>query len=156
MARRFKMSHPMAAAALAVVALWPAMAGATLGQPEASVQSDGIGLHGSIKQATDHPLYRVHEIQLPSGTAVREYADLNGFVFAVAWQGPFMPNLRQMLGAYFDDYATAAQSHGADHRHLEIRRADLVVQSAGHMRAFAGRAYLPQALPAGVAPGELQ
>jgi hypothetical protein len=31
-----------------------------------------------------------------------------------------------------------------------------VVQSGGHMRAFAGRAYLPQAIPSGVDIGDLR
>ena len=133
----------------------PRDASATLGEPEASVQADTVQLQGSMK-ASDRVSYRVHEIKLPSGTLVREYSVPDGTVFAVAWSGPFMPNLRQMLGRYFDEYAAAAAAVHGDHRHLEVRQADLVVQVGGHMRAYAGRAYLPAAIPSGVSIGELQ
>jgi hypothetical protein len=139
----------------ALALLGPGMASATLGEPEASVQGDVQELRGSIKEA-DHGSYRVHEIQLPSGTVVREYAGVDGIVFAVTWQGPFMPNLRQTLGRYFDAYAAAAKAGHADHRHLQVQQSDLVVQVSGHMRAFTGRAYLPQAIPAGVSLEGLQ
>ncbi len=139
---------------VAVTALWPGLSFATLGEPVASVQADGRELQGSIKES-DHGNYRVHEIQLPSGTLLREYAGLDGTVFAVTWRGPFMPNLRQTLGRYFDAYVAAAKANHADHRHLAIAQDDLVVQSSGRMHAFTGRAYLPKALPAGVAAGDL-
>lgn len=139
----------------ALALLGPGMASATLGEPEASVQSDVQELRGSIK-AADHGSYRAHEIQLPSGTVVREYSGVDGIVFAVTWQGPFMPNLRQTLGRYFDTYAAAAKAGHSDHRHLQVQQSDLVVQVSGHMRAFAGRAYLPQAIPAGVSLEALQ
>lgn len=143
-------------AALLCAALgMPRDASATLGEPEASVQADSVRLQGSLK-ASNRDSYRVHEIQLPSGTLVREYSVPDGTVFAVAWSGPFMPNLRQMLGRYFDEYAAAAAAAHGDHRHLEVRRGDFVVQVGGHMRAFAGRAYLPAAVPGGVSIGELQ
>jgi hypothetical protein len=61
-----------------------------------------------------------------------------------------------MLGRYFDAYATAPKSGHADHHHLQIRLNDLVVQESGHMRAFTGRAYLPQAIPSGVSVEDLQ
>jgi hypothetical protein len=99
--------------------------------------------------------YRVHDIELPSGTVLREFAALDGKVFAVAWSGPSIPNLRQALGRYFDEYVSAAGAmHGVRHR-IEVQESDLVVQSGGHMRRFSGRAYLPAALPAGVTLDEL-
>lgn len=134
----------------------PLMAHATLGEPESSLQADGhqLQLQGSIK-ATDRTTYRMHELALPSGTMVREYANLDGLVFAVTWNGPFMPDLQQILGRYFAQYSAGAKANKLDHHHLQIRDADFVVQASGHMHAFSGRAYLPQAIPAGVAVGEL-
>jgi hypothetical protein len=138
------------------VALSPCIAEAGLGQPESSVQADAAQLKGSIK-ATEHAGYRVHEIQLPSGTLVREFVGSDGNVFAVAWNGPTVPNLRQTLGQYFDKFVAAAQAKHADHHHLQIQQSDLVMQASGHMRgAFSGRAYLPQAVPAGVSIGDLR
>jgi len=150
----FAFKRLLASGAIACAVLLPCVASASLGEPETSAQTDGEQMHGSIKES-DRGAYRVHEIQLPSGTLVREYSGLDGVVFAVAWNGPFMPDLRQMLGRYFDAYAAAAKAKHADHHHLQIQQSDLVVQSSGHMRAFNGRAYLPQAIPGGVSVGDL-
>jgi Protein of unknown function (DUF2844) len=141
--------------ALGVAALWPCMASATLGEPESSVAAEPQQNRASIK-ASDLGNYRVQESQLPSGTVVREYAAPNGNVFAVTWRGPFVPNLKELLGRYFDEYTAGAKANHADHNHVEVRQSDLVVQVAGHMRATSGRAYLPQALPSGLAAGDLQ
>jgi len=140
--------------ALLIAALSPCIAAAALGEPETSVQTDAARLRGSIK-VTPHANYRLHEIRLPSGTLVREFAGSDGKVFAVAWNGPTVPNLRQTLGQYFDNYMTAAKAQHSGHHHLQIRESNLVVQAGGHMRAFSGLAYLPQAVPSGVSVGDL-
>jgi hypothetical protein len=142
------------AGAVLNAAFVPCIATAALGEPEASVQSDVAELRASIKVA-EHGTYRVHEIQLPSGTLVREFTGPDGTVFAVAWNGPAMPNLRQTLGRYFDSYVTAAQANRAGSHHLQIDQSGLVVHASGHMRAFSGLAYLPPAVPSGVNIGEL-
>jgi len=144
----------MAAAALALAAGMPYSAKAALGQPEASVTADAQTLRGSIK-STDTGNYRVHLIDLPSGTVLREYATLGGIVFAVAWSGPTIPNLQQSLGNYYASFVKGAQASRTGHHQLQIRQDDFVMQSSGHMRAFTGRAYLPLAIPAGVSLQEL-
>jgi hypothetical protein len=149
------LKHFSLAGAMLAVVLLPHVASAALGEPEATVTDDVQQLKGSVK-SLQRSNYRVHEIQLPSGTVLREFAALDGNVFAVAWSGPAIPNLRQALGRYFDVYVTAAKAKHAGHRHLEIQQNDLVVQSSGHMRAFSGRAYLPQSLPAGTTVAELR
>ena len=138
-----------------MVALLPRLACAALGEPEASVAADVSQLKGSIK-STLRGNYRVHEIQLPSGTVLREFAGAGGNVFAVAWSGPAIPDLRQALGRYFDVYVTAAQARQGGRRHLQIEQSEFVMQSSGHMRAFSGHAYLPQALPAGISAEEIR
>jgi hypothetical protein len=143
-------------AAVLIIALIPQVASATLGQPEITVQTDVALAHAAIKSMQDRSRYRVHEIRLPSGTVMREFVAPNGNVFAVAWQGPTRPDLRQALGQYFDAYAAAPRSKFADRRHVQIRQGDLVVQGGGHMRALAGRAYLLSAIPSGVNIGDLQ
>jgi len=82
-------------------------------------------------------------------TVLREFATVGGIVFAVAWSGPAMPNLQQTLGSYFDVYVTAAKAPHAGHRHLQVQQDNFVMQSSGRMRAFTGRAYLPQAVRPG-------
>jgi hypothetical protein len=61
-----------------------------------------------------------------------------------------MPDLHQLLGQYFDQFnsGVAANRKGRGPVHLE--QDNLVVQSGGHMRAFSGRAYLPQSVPPGM------
>ena len=143
------------AAALLVVTLAPHSARATLGEPETTVASDAAELKGSVK-STEQTNYRVHEIQLPSGTVLREFTTLGGTVFAVAWSGPAMPNLQQTLGSYFNNFAAAAKAPHGGHHVLQVQQDNFVMQSSGHMRAFAGRAYLPQSIPAGVSVDELR
>ena len=141
-------------ALLLVAVLAPHPAFATLGEPETSVASDAAEFKASVK-SMEQANYRVHQIQLPSGTVLREFAAPDGIVFAVAWNGPSMPDLRQTLGAYFNAFAAAAKAPHGGHHMLQVQQDQFVMQSSGHMRAFTGRAYLPQALPAGVAPDEL-
>src|ERR1700730_5942701 len=124
---------------LLIAVLCPCIAAAALGEPETSVQTDMARLRGSIK-VTPHANYKLHEIQMPSGTLVREFAGSDGKVFAVAWSGPAVPNLRELLGQYFDIYVTAAKTQRSGHHHLEIRESNLVVVAGGHMRAFSGLA----------------
>jgi len=108
-------------------------------------------MRGSLK-ITPNAAYALHEIQTPTGTAVREYLSRSGKVFAVAWQGPWLPDLKQLLGPYFAQYRQAVQTPKAHtgHSPISIRQSNLVVQQTGHMRAFAGRAYLTDQLPSGV------
>ena len=142
-------------AVLLTAALTPNISSAALGEPESSIQGDVAKLQGAVK-STERLTYRVHEISLPSGTVVREFVAQSGAIFAVAWRGPTMPNLRQALGKYFDNYVATAKATPLHHRRLDIAQTDLVVHASGHMRAFSGIAYLPQAIPSGVSLGELK
>jgi Protein of unknown function (DUF2844) len=72
----------------------PAFAG--LGEAASSVRADQAHMQGSLR-TTQTQAYTVHEIQAPTGIAVREYVSTSGKVFAVAWQGPWPPNMRQIL-----------------------------------------------------------
>jgi len=142
-------------AALLIASFGPSVASAALGEPETSIQADAAKFQGAVN-STQLLTYRVHEIDLPSGTVVREFVAQGGAVFAVAWHGPTVPNLRQALGQYFNNYVVAAQASPLNHRRLDIAQADLVVHATGHMRSFTGIAYIPQAIPSGVSIGELQ
>jgi Protein of unknown function (DUF2844) len=147
--------HPaLLCSAVLIAAFNPRIASATLGESEVSVQADGAKLQSSVK-VSNQSLYRVHEMTLTSGTVVREFAGLDGKIFAVAWHGPYMPNLRQALGKYFDGMGSAPRSR-VDHNHVQIQQGDLVVVNGGHMLSFAGRAYLASAIPVGVSVGDLR
>lgn len=159
MSRQARSAVARAAACASIIGcaalLVPASAQAALGAPFTSIAADQAQLRASI-QVTARPAYAVHELSLPSGTAVREFVASSGLVFAIAWNGPSMPDLRQLLGSYFADYTSAAQSRHGGHHHLSLTRSDLSIQSSGHMGAFSGRAVLLQGLPAGASADELR
>ena len=121
---------------------------AALGGSEATVETDRLAV-GATSRVLPLAGYTVHELQAPSGTVVREYVSPAGTVFGVAWHGPSMPDLRQVLGTYFDRYVEATTQRGVRGA-VSIELPGLVVHSSGHMRAFVGRAYIPEALPQGV------
>jgi hypothetical protein len=137
-----------------------AAAHASLGGDSASVETDR--LHMKVKHAarlttSSTGSYTVHETTLPTGTLVRQYVSSAGVVFAVTWSGPFMPNLRQLLGPHFDTMvARQAKRNHVIRRSVRQHESDLVIESGGHPRSFVGRAYLPSALPAGVAEKDIQ
>ena len=116
-----KLKHIVLSCAVLLCGFGPGVACAALGEPEASVTADVAQLKGSIK-VTDRSGYRVHEIQLSSGTVVREFVRPDGKVFAIAWKGPTIPNLRQILGQYFDNYVTAAKAKHQGHTRLQIQQ----------------------------------
>jgi len=101
--------------------------------------------------------YDIQEINADTGVRVREYLNRDGVVFAVSWAGPVLPDLQRLLGTHFAAYTTAlaALDHPGLHRSVRVASSDLVVESGGHLRAYAGRAYLPALIPAGVSAAEL-
>jgi len=129
----------------------PAFGG--LGENVSSVLADQAYMQGSLR-TTQSESYIVHEITAASGVVVREYVSpAKGKVFAVAWQGAWPPDMRQVLANYFAQYQQAAQAQTnlhAGRRPLLINQPGLVVESGGHMRSFVGRAFIPGMLPEGV------
>lgn len=94
--------------------------------------------------------YSIHEMRSPAGITVREFVSPAGQVFGVSWQGPQIPDLRQLLGEHFDEYMQAAQNSPRIYRRVvHIETGDLVFESGGHMKFFLGRAYLRSKLPDG-------
>lgn len=134
-------------------------ANATLGQSPgvagAAAASPGIPT-ARMQAATptaSNSTYTQHEVQLETGTVVREYATPAGLVFAVSWQGPVLPDLSALLGQYFKTFRLEAERVRASGRRgapLTIETTDLVVHSGGRMRDFFGHAYAPALVPAGV------
>lgn len=136
----------------AILILLPVMAlnaPAELGGNVSTVQADQAHMKATLRVSQANG-YVVHEMQSQTGTTVREYASPTGQVFAVAWDGPFLPDLRQVLGSYFPQFAQAVQARRARGGPLMINEPGLVVESGGHMRSFFGRAYVPQMMPEGV------
>lgn len=131
---------------------------ATLGSDVTSVEADRAKMEATL-QTRSKQLYTVHEMHTANNVTVREFVSPAGKVFGVAWEGASRPDMRQLLGAYFDEYTQAVQKQEAKRAGrapLLIQQPGFVMQMSGHMRALAGRAYIPQLVPAGVQLQELR
>lgn len=140
-------------AVLALLATNPALA--ALGADVSSVKADLVHMKGVVR-VTESTGYSVHEISTTYGTHVREFTGSDGKVFAVAWDGPVNPDLRQVLGGYYEQFLTAAAAVHVSHRHLAIEQPGLVVQNNGRLRAFNGRAWVPSMLPQSFSVDQIQ
>jgi hypothetical protein len=103
----------------------------------------------SSTASTGSASYTVVQRQLDSGTTVREFVDSTGVVFAVSWSGPFLPDLKELLGAHFDSMVARGRGQGAQRSRLAVQDSTAVIVSEGHMGAFEGRAWVPSRLPSG-------
>jgi len=131
---------------LLVLAFGTGPAWGALGQSEASVHADRQQMAGQMKSAT-FQRYTVHEITGAGGIIVREYVSPAGMVFGVAWESATMPNLPQLLGPYFAPVRQAIENRRV-RGPLYVQSGPLIVESGGRMRAFRGRAYLTNLIPA--------
>jgi len=119
---------------------------AGLGGDASSIEADRASLKGTVR-VRSAPTFVVHEITTAGGLQVHEYLSLGGRVFAVSWRGPGIPDLREMLGSYYAEFAQAASAPHYNHHHLSVETADVIVQSSGHTRSFFGLAWVPSLLP---------
>ncbi|WP_244196226.1 DUF2844 domain-containing protein [Paraburkholderia susongensis] len=133
---------------------------AELGGAPSWPDHSSVGISILAQQAPLAAKYTLSETKLRSGTVVREYVGQDGVVFAVVWHGPQMAPLNKLLGAYFPPYIDGLnevhRARGGGNGAAIVRQPGLIVQTGGHMGSFAGRAYLPQALPPGTEPDDLQ
>lgn len=131
---------------------------AALGGDVTSVEADRAKMEATL-QTTSRQLYTVHEMHTANNVTVREFVSPAGKVFGVAWEGASRPDMKQLLGAYFDQYTQAVQKQEAKRvgrGPLLIQQPGFVMEMSGHMRALTGRAYIPQLVPAGVQLEELR
>lgn len=137
------------AAMLVVLGAGAAPAHAALGEKLDSVERDRGAFGGTLRsrEAIGHV---VHEIETPGGGVVRELVSPSGTVFGVAWEGPRVPDLRQLMGKSFAAYSEAAKTPRHRRGPLVLQVSGLVFESYGHARAFRGRAFIPELMPAGV------
>ena len=142
---------------LASLSVFSLRAFAALGGDVSSVQADQVHMNASW-HSRPTPAYMIHELRTPAGMLVREFAAPSGRIFAVSWKGQSPPDLRQLLGSHFEDFEQAAEAQGTRRTHgpLAIARNGLVVELGGHMRSYAGHAYLPDEVPPGVHVDDLR
>ena len=128
---------------------------AALGENIASLARDHEALRATLL-VTPMQGYDVHQLVSASGVTVREYATHTGHVFAVTWSGMQVPDLKVLLGTYFERYVLLARSHRTGHHVLSINTPDLVMTSIRIQRMATGQAYVPGLLPSGVSRRELR
>ena len=121
-----------------------------MGGDVSSVQADQVHFSAELRSSQSTG-FIIHELRSPMGATMREFASPSGHVFAVTWRGTAFPDLKQLLGAHFEEFqqAIASQNRNGGHAPLIVRLPGLVVEMGGHMRSFTGRAYLPDRLPSG-------
>ncbi|SAK84545.1 DUF2844 domain-containing protein [Caballeronia ptereochthonis] len=155
-----------AASALSVCAAAPAYAvlggepmNAPQGATATSAKAVAHAATASGASSTSASDYTIRSTTLASGTVINEYLSAQGTVFGIAWKGPRVPDLASLLGSYFPQYQQGLKAQRAargGRGPVSVQDSGLVVESDGHMGAFAGRAYLPQSLPAGVSASDIQ
>jgi hypothetical protein len=128
---------------------------AALGESGVSIARDREVLRSSLKTISMKG-YDVQELTNESGATVREYVTSAGTVFALTWSGTQVPDLKQLLGTYFDRYMTAAQVHRTGHHVLSIATPDLVMTVVKFQRKSSGQVYVPSLMPSGVTRQELR
>jgi len=139
---------------IALAGLAPRTVSATLGGDVSTIQTDRARMLGAQRQIVRTDAFTTHEMQSSTGIVVREFVNGGGTVFGVAWQGASFPDMRQLLGPYFDRYqqeVARITQERRGHGPLTVDLGDVVVQTSGHARAFAGRAYVRAMMPQGIA-----
>jgi len=137
----------------------PATLYASLGGTVSTVEADRVRMKSALVGIDQRGPYTVHSIQSPTGTTIREYYGSNGRVFAVAWQGPWQPDLRQLFGDYFTRFQQRVQSARRTRTargRVAIDDGALVVKIGGHLHSISGVAYVPQLFPLGVDPAVIK
>ena len=147
-------------ALLSLLCIYSSPARAALGESVGStnpnsLQSRAVQSSPAIRFSA-RPGYSILESTLPSGAIIQEFVSSAGVIFAVSWHGPLHPDFRQLFGRYFTQYSMAPRLASSNRSRLQIDQPDLVVQAGGHMRAFAGVAFVPRLMPAGVTAGDLK
>ena len=138
------------AALLVTLALAPAFSYGALGRQAESTDVDQKMLQArkAIRPGAE---FTVHELTLPSGTVVREFVGPDGRVFAIAWRGPTLPDLKQIFG---DDnlqtFLSSPPAQRSPRKSRTVRSQDLVVHSTGSARFFTGFAFIPSMMPRSV------
>lgn len=111
----------------------------------------GATLH--LRRLADH---QVHELTLPHGTRVREYTNTLGKVFAVTWAGSFRPNLRRLMGDYYETYIEATRERPVIRGPHRIELPGMIVIMGGRQRALYGKVYLTALVPPGLLSPDIQ
>jgi hypothetical protein len=150
-------SHLLCLGLLTISLVSSRQAYATLGGSADSVAKDRKALSAKQRSTTTGTRYTVQEVET-NATTVREYINLSGIVFGIAWNGRVHPDLTQLLGSYAGEFRSAKRNLPRKHgeRRLRVKSERVVVETWGHMQSLQGRAYLPALIPNGVTANEIK
>ena len=151
-----RLATRVAALLVLLVVLDPPAAHAALGATREDLLRDAAALQTARVTITSREGYDVHEMISADGTTVRAYVEPGGRVFAVTWSGRVQPDLRVVLGPYYDRFLQAARAPHPSHHVLTLTAPDLVLSVVKLPRGFSGRAHLPSLVPAGTAVDALR
>lgn len=138
---------------------------ASLGDRFESIENDRAQFHGKVQRAESHSAYTIHVIQTDALTLKEYISTANGKIFAISWMGNRHPDLTQLLGTYFAEYARANQKvnesksetrkmRGRMSRGM-IQAEHVSVEKSGHLRGSRGKAYVIDLFPVGVTSDEI-
>ncbi len=128
---------------------------AALGEDVASVASDQVRMQAKL-QILNRDSYAIHELQMPTGAKVREFVGHGGKVFAVSWSGGWRPNLRDILGAHYEQFIEGSRGRRVTRGPVRIALPGMVVVMVGHQRNFFGQVCLTDLLPPGLRPEDVR
>ena len=151
MTGRFSFVTTGLATALLLNALLVTPSWAELGGRTATISSDQRVLRARLS-AEARSNFTVHSLTSENGLVTREYVNGQGVVFAIAWEGPSRPDLKAVLGGYFDRFQSDTARRPGQARRMGAMRSshvDFIAVSGGHGGEFWGHAYLPSLVPAG-------
>ena len=139
----------------ALLLVYASASHAALGGLPEQFNTEGTTVVSSVSSAMSN--YVTRDTTLATGTHVREFVSGSGVVFAVTWDGPILPDLKALLGKYFDTMvAESARMPKAGRSHIAINLPEVIINSGGHMRAFEGSAWIPAEFPVGFTADDVQ
>ena len=137
-----------ASVALGSAVIAPTTAEATLGDDATSVRANQghLGCELRVEKVASGER---HVLALSNGTVIRQYLSPAGVVYAVTWHGPRMPNLQEIFGGYAAQLSQRDRIRGGRHN-MTLDGTNFMMRATGHGHTFAGRAWVPSLVPAGV------
>lgn len=119
---------------------------AALGNSRDMIGSTNVSAAGKVITYFSGKSYSVHSYTDRTGVNIKEFSRADGMIFAVSWYGPSLPDMRDLLGSYFNEY-TQYLSAQKSRKYVAANLVHLVFKSTGGARFFAGHAYAPFLIP---------
>ncbi|HRG62518.1 MAG: DUF2844 domain-containing protein [Neisseriales bacterium] len=128
---------------------------ASLGESSEEVNNDAKNLSSWVSNIETTDNYVIKSINTEN-TQIKEYINpASDTVFAIRWAGKRIPNMKVLLGNYFDEFMnTKGSSHGLTSG--SSANTDLISNYGGVPGHFFGQVILTKYLPQGLKIGDLK